>query len=65
MSGSVRGKAVHFDDCHLHVELQDGRIISTPMAWYPELQRSTLSQLGNYTFIAVELVLNGQILITT
>ena len=51
MSGSVKGKSVHFDDCHLHVELQDGRIISTPMTWYPELQRSTLSQLGDYTFI--------------
>jgi hypothetical protein len=33
------------------LSLQDGRIISTPMAWYPELHRSTLSQLGNYTFI--------------
>jgi len=51
MSGSVQGKAVHFDDCHLHIELEDGRIISTSMAWYPELQRSTLSQLSNYTFI--------------
>jgi len=46
-----KGKAVHFDDCHLHVELQDHRIISTPMEWYPELQQATLRQLNDYQFI--------------
>jgi hypothetical protein len=51
MMGFVKDKAVHFDDCYLHVELEDGRIISTPMAWYKELQSATESQLKNYTFI--------------
>ena len=51
MSGSAQGKAIHFDDRYLHVELQDGRIISTPMDWYPELREATMSQLKDYSFI--------------
>jgi len=51
MNGKLRGKAVRFDDKHLHVELEDGRVISTPMAWYPELQAATLNQLKKYSFI--------------
>ena len=51
MIGSVKGKTVHFDDRYLHVELDDGRVISTPMEWYPELQSATMQQLKNYTFI--------------
>jgi hypothetical protein len=30
---SLKGKAVHVDERYLHVELQDGRFISTPMIW--------------------------------
>jgi hypothetical protein len=48
---SLKGKAVHVDERYLHVELEDGRMISTPMAWYPELKRASLTQLGNYRFI--------------
>jgi hypothetical protein len=48
---SLKGKAVHFDERYLHVELADGRMISTPIAWYPELKGASLSQLGNYRFI--------------
>ena len=48
---SLTGKKVYFDSRHLHVELSDGRIISTPMDWYPELQHSTVEQINNYTFI--------------
>jgi hypothetical protein len=51
MNGSVKGKAVHFDDRYLHVELEDGRVISTPMEWYEDLQAATLRDLGNYVFI--------------
>lgn len=50
MSG-FQGKALHFDDRYLHVELKDGRIISTPMAWYPELGNASLKQLTDYRFI--------------
>lgn len=35
----------------LLVELQDGRVIGTPIAWYKELQNATLSELSNYRFI--------------
>lgn len=49
--GSFKGKAVHFDEKYLHVELEDGRVISTPMTWYPELQKATLNQLAHYQFI--------------
>uniref|UniRef100_A0A831TYM7 DUF2442 domain-containing protein n=1 Tax=Geobacter metallireducens TaxID=28232 RepID=A0A831TYM7_GEOME len=41
----------HVDERYLHVELKDGRIISTPMSWYPELQNATLAQLAQYRFI--------------
>jgi len=51
MNGTLKGKAVHFDDRYLHVELEDGRVISTPMDWYPELQTATLKQLSQYEFI--------------
>jgi hypothetical protein len=45
------GKSVHFDDKYLHVELEDGRIISTPMTWYQELRQASFNQLLNYQFI--------------
>ncbi|WP_374090517.1 DUF2442 domain-containing protein [Methylomicrobium lacus] len=47
----AKGKSVHFDDRYLQVELEDGRIIFTPMSWYKELQQATLNQLSNYQFI--------------
>ncbi|VGO21229.1 DUF2442 domain-containing protein [Pontiella sulfatireligans] len=48
---SLTGKNVSFDNCYLHVELFDGRIISSPMTWYPELQRSTVEQISHFAFI--------------
>ncbi len=47
----AKGKSVHFDDRYLHVELEDGRVILTPMSWYKELQDASLKQLANYSFI--------------
>lgn len=47
----IKGKSVRFDDRYLHVELEDGRIISTPMKWYKELQTATFKQLTHYKFI--------------
>jgi len=51
MNISIKGRCLHFDDRYLHVELEDGRIISTPMLWYKELQEATFRQLTNYTFV--------------
>ena len=46
MSVLIKGKAVHFDDRYLHVELEDGRVILTPMSWYKQLQ--AINQLPVY-----------------
>lgn len=51
MTTLVKGKSIHFDDRYLHVELEDGRIISTPMSWYKELQEAQFKQLSKWRFI--------------
>jgi hypothetical protein len=51
MNTLAKGKAVHFDDRYLHVELEDGRLISTPMTWYQELQEAPVKEVSNYIFI--------------
>ncbi len=51
MSILAKGKTVHFNDRYLHVELEDGRAILTPMEWYPELQKATFEEISNYSFI--------------
>ncbi len=38
------GKAVEITDKYLAVTLEDGRIISTPLEWYPRLLRATPEQ---------------------
>ena len=53
MSGLMKGKEVHFDDKYLHVKLEDGRIISTPMKWYEPLQKASINELKNYRFICM------------
>lgn len=51
MNTLTKGKAVHFNDQYLTVELEDGRVISTPMSWYKELMAASFTQLKNYQFI--------------
>lgn len=48
---TLKGNSVHVDTEHLHVTLEDGRIISTPIKWYPELQKASLKELARYRFI--------------
>lgn len=48
---TLEGKSVSFNNNYLIVELEDGRIISTPLDWYPELKNATLKQIKNYIFI--------------
>jgi hypothetical protein len=50
MSILAKGKSVHFDDRYLHIELEDGRIILTPISWRKELQEVSLIQLSHYEF---------------
>lgn len=35
---------VWFDDTKIFVELSDGRVIGTPIAWYPNLKKGTPNQ---------------------
>jgi Protein of unknown function (DUF2442) len=37
MTISARAKAVRFDDASMWVELEDGRTIGVPLAWFPRL----------------------------
>lgn len=48
---SSKGKNLTFDEKYLHVELEDGRIISTPLQWYPELLKLSDSERQNFQFI--------------
>lgn len=47
----LAGKEVHFDDHYLHVELIDGRRISTPLSWYPQLEQASVEVLRRSQFI--------------
>ncbi|MDY5556507.1 DUF2442 domain-containing protein [Helicobacter sp.] len=51
MNFSVKGKKVRFVDNLLIVELQDGRIIGTPISWYKELENASIATLNHYHFI--------------
>ncbi len=42
------------DDASLHVKLADGRLIATPLWWYPSLQSATHAQRNN-----MELMFSG------
>jgi hypothetical protein len=53
MNGLIKAKTVRVDDSYLHVTLEDGRIISTPMEWYKPLQSATLAQLKDYKLICL------------
>ncbi len=39
--------AVEASDGMLRVSLQDGRMIATPLAWYPRLHEATAQQLAH------------------
>lgn len=47
-------KNVWFDDTRVYVELNDGRIIGSPLAWFPRLKNATPEQRNHF-----ELVANG------
>ena len=43
---------VRFPGSRLEVELRDGRILSTPLSWYPRLQRATPEQRARWELSA-------------
>lgn len=42
---------IGFSDTHLLAFLDDERIVSTPLAWYPSLGRLSISELHVYSLI--------------
>jgi hypothetical protein len=42
------GAALEITDRQLTVTLRDGRVISTPLEWYPSLVRATPKQRANW-----------------
>lgn len=48
LSADERVKNVSVTDELLTVDLEDGRIISVPLAWYPRLLRATPSERRNW-----------------
>ena len=51
MNSLVRGKQIEVTEKYLKVELEDGRIILTPISWYPELSNASKEQQLNFKFI--------------
>ncbi|WP_114953681.1 DUF2442 domain-containing protein [Sphingosinicella terrae] len=44
MNISVRAREVRFDDHSLWVDLDDGRTLGVPLAWFPRLLHATPAQ---------------------
>lgn len=55
MTISARANAVRFDDDTMWVELEDGRTLGVPLAWFPRLLRGTPELRGRVTISAVGL----------
>ena len=47
MSTSVRATAVRFDEDQMWVELDDGRTLGIPLAWFPRLLHGSPEQRTN------------------
>ncbi len=47
-TADIRVKSVAIDHERLVVELQDGRAIAAPIAWYPRLKNATPEQRANW-----------------
>jgi len=47
-----RARNVRFSANSIHVELEDGRVISAPLAFFPRLLEASAEQLGNWQISA-------------
>ncbi len=47
----IRATSVRVSDDALIVDLNDGRTVSAPLAWYPRLLDGTAAERDNYQFI--------------
>jgi hypothetical protein len=48
----IQCKRLQVDDKYLHIEVVDGRIISTPLTWYKALVSASPEQRTDYKLIA-------------
>jgi hypothetical protein len=55
MTISARATAVRFDDYSMWVDLEDGRTLGIPLAWFPRLLHSTPALREQVTISAVGL----------
>jgi hypothetical protein len=46
----ARIRRARFDDEYLHVELEDGRILSLPLRWIPTLYNASADEREKYDF---------------
>jgi len=44
----VSAKTVWFDNNRIFIELNDGRVVGTPIEWYPNLKKGTPDQMKKY-----------------
>ena len=49
---TISPKSVHFDDCSMWVELNDGRVLGIPLAWFPRLLNAPQEQREKYELSA-------------
>ena len=48
---NFKAKSVWFDDTRVYVELNDGRVVGSPLAWFPRLQRATPEQRNHFELV--------------
>ena len=48
---SARATGVRFTDDLLYVQLEDGREIGVPLAWFPRLSAATAEQRANWQLL--------------
>jgi hypothetical protein len=51
LAAEVKAQSVSITDDTLAVDLNDGRTISVPLAWYPRLLHGTPTERHNWRFI--------------
>lgn len=50
-SGKSRASDVWFTEGMLHVKLEDGREVDTPLVWFPKLNRASKDDLDSWELI--------------
>lgn len=49
---TISAKKIRFDDSSMWVDLNDGRTLGVPLAWFPRLLAATPEQLASYELSA-------------